>query len=502
MLWLGLHFPRLALDVLAPQPEAVAVIADERIVLADAVAEAAGIRPGMRLATAWAHLPQLTVLERRPDLEAAALNTLACWAGAFTPEVCQMPALSLLLDVGSCLRLFGGADALLQQVFDGCVAQGFGVHAAFAPTPLAASWLAQVSPGTHCFCPTTLRKALAALPVAVLEAPPETSARLNSFGLTHLADLLALPPSALMRRIGTTPVLAMSRALGDLPDPRPRFAFPPRFAQTLELPAQVDHAAALLFAAQRLVAALCGWLAQRSAGITGCMLWLEHERGKDKRASASRVELNFSDATRNPDRMRRVLRERLERYRLPAPVLAMRLEAHAPAALPGRSGQLFTTGAGSAVEPGSIAALVECLQARLGADSVLRPEVVADHRPECATRLRPWSLSPAITDTNTHAKSRSMSNAATQGQVPDHMRPLWLLPEPEALAEQNGRPQRHGPLQLIAGPERIESGWWDAGEAQAVGDVRRDYFIARSPRHECLWIFRTEAGWFLHGVFA
>jgi len=57
-------------------------------------------------------------------------------------------------------------------------------------------------------------------------------------------------------------------------------------------------------------------------------------------------------------------------------------------------------------------------------------------------------------------------------------------------------------LRLLAGPERIESGWWDAAEPDALGDVRRDYFVAISIRQEWLWIFRCRAGWFLHGVFA
>jgi protein ImuB len=55
---------------------------------------------------------------------------------------------------------------------------------------------------------------------------------------------------------------------------------------------------------------------------------------------------------------------------------------------------------------------------------------------------------------------------------------------------------------LLAGPERIESGWWDAAEPAATGDVRRDYFVAISPRAEWLWIFRSQAGWFLQGFFA
>jgi protein ImuB len=55
-----------------------------------------------------------------------------------------------------------------------------------------------------------------------------------------------------------------------------------------------------------------------------------------------------------------------------------------------------------------------------------------------------------------------------------------------------------GPLSLQDGPERIESGWWDAGE-----EVARDYFIAEDPRGARLWVFRQRGSrqWFLHGIF-
>lgn len=78
-------------------------------------------------------------------------------------------------------------------------------------------------------------------------------------------------------------------------------------------------------------------------------------------------------------------------------------------------------------------------------------------------------------------------------------RPLWLVDPPEALREFHGRPQRAGPLALLAAPERIESGWWDGL------DARRDYFIAVDGAGRWLWIFRDSrppGGWFLHGIFA
>ncbi len=51
--------------------------------------------------------------------------------------------------------------------------------------------------------------------------------------------------------------------------------------------------------------------------------------------------------------------------------------------------------------------------------------------------------------------------------------------------------------QLLAGPERIESGWWDGG------DIRRDYYLAQwaDGRHAWVWCEPGRQGWYLHGWF-
>ena len=97
----------------------------------------------------------------------------------------------------------------------------------------------------------------------------------------------------------------------------------------------------------------------------------------------------------------------------------------------------------------------------------------------------------------------SRPGEAPRGDATTVPRPLWLLASPENLSEIAGRPHRRGqPLELLAGPERLETGWWDAAEPGAVGDVRRDYFVARSPAAEWLWVYRDGAGWHVQGVFA
>jgi protein ImuB len=78
-------------------------------------------------------------------------------------------------------------------------------------------------------------------------------------------------------------------------------------------------------------------------------------------------------------------------------------------------------------------------------------------------------------------------------------RPTWLLHRPQRLITENGHPSFQGRLDLRAGPERIEAGWWDGEE------VCRDYYMATNPRGESYWIFREHRdsqSWYVHGVFA
>lgn len=292
---------------------------------------------------------------------------------------------------------------------------------------------------------------------------------MRSFG-----DLLRQSRAGLTQRLGSDFVLQLAQALGEVADPRPPFRFPERFEQRLELTVPEEEEAALLFGARRLVAAVAGWLAARSAGMRECRLLLEHRSRPD-----SVVDTGFAEPVCHPQRITQVLRERLERYALPAPVEAITLCVERIEPLPAVNGKLFKT-AGTAVA--TVAEVIERLRARLGVDSVHGLHSVADYRPECASRIAPEGGGDAF--------------------APTAPRPFWLLAAPRALAEQDGQLlMRQGPLRLLGSTERIESGWWDAGEAGAVGDVRRDYFVAQATTGEILWIYRDRAGWWLHGLF-
>jgi protein ImuB len=405
----------------------------------------------------------------RLEPERAALESVAMWLGRFTPRVSLEPPQGVAAEVAGSLRLFGGAADLAARIRAGLTELGFDAVLALAPTARAALWRAAAG-----------GLALEALPVAVTGAAPEALELASRLGVRTLGDLARLPRDGVALRFGPALLGELDRALGRAPEARVFFVPPARFDARLELPAQVTQAESVLFVARRLLAQLEGFLTARHAGARGFTLaLLRHDGG------AMRLEVALATPHRDAAHFAMLARERLARTALAAPVEAVRLEAADLAPLPGDSGSFLRDARSSGED---WARLVERLQARLGGEAVHGLALHAEHRPELAWR----PVGPPRTSAAPPARGatiRRPSAAPLPGEPRSAgPRPLWLIEPPRRLAEND--------FMLLAGPERIESGWWDGAEA------RRDYFIARSDA-SLLWIYRErEGGWFLHGIFA
>jgi protein ImuB len=384
-----------------------------------------------------------------PSLPADSLERIAAWACQFTPKVSLEPPRELLMEVQGSLRRFGRSHALLEKLRAGLSATGVDAALAAAPTPRAALWLARGG------C-----RVLEEVPVEAASAGGALEF-LRSIGVKTLGELLALPREGLARRCGPALVGDLDRAKGVLPEGRIFFAPPAHFSARLELPAPVSHAEGLLFAARRLLVQLEGLLAARQAGVRNFDLIFFFHREK------STVRIDLASPARDAERFARLLRERLTTIALVQPVETIGLEAGNFVPLAERTAGMF----GDALaEAEDWARLQERLRMRLGRGAVHGLALYPDHRPEFAWRsVEPGEWEP-----------REFRHPGP--------RPLWLLETPRRLATEE--------FLLLAGPERIESGWWDGD------DAKRDYFIAQCQGDSMAWVYREAGEWFLHGFFA
>ena len=383
-----------------------------------------------------------------PGLPNQALAPLAGWACQFTPRVAQAPPDALLAEVEASLRYFGGRDVFLRTLRAGLDALGMTASLAVAPTGLAALWLARGGGGS--------------LETLSLEATGFDLDFFRGIGVATVGEALALPRDGLAQRCGSALVDALDRACGRLPETYAFFAPPASFSARLELPGEAAHAEALLFPARRLLAQLEGLLAARQEGVRAFTLRLIHCD-----SSSEEIEIRLAGLSRDTTRLAALLREKLSEKKLQQPVEMLELHAADFAPLGPRTGGLFGD---PAREEEDWARLLERLRIRLGCEAVCGLATQPDHRPEHAwRRVEPGEWDP-----------REFRQPGA--------RPLWLLEQPRRLLESE--------FTLLAGPERIECGWWDGDEA------RRDYFIVEIQNRSFGWIYREAGDWYLHGLFA
>lgn len=470
-----------------------------------------------------------------------AFTALAWWALRFTPLVARVGD-ALVLEVSASERLFGGRTALIRQFLEPnrpvaqvAYAQGATSLIALANLQVHPWRVGQATPG-RVVVPD-------ALPVHTLAAAHAHLPTLARLGVRTWGQLRALPRGGVVRRFGAEVVDALDRAYGQRPELYPWLTLPDVFDAPLELTASVDSAPALLFGARRLLAQLLVWLRARQAGVLALeLLWeLDARRANTRHTDAHHqggqhgtLTLRTAEATQDMTHLQRILGEQLARVTLPAPVLYLRLRSLQTQPLGGESHSLLPED----VRKGdSLHQTLERLTARLGPQSVQCATPQADHRPERMQRWQPWQAGVASNGKNSAIKTGAggayknwargqkdskMSASEEAVGVVDvlptaDLYPTWLLPVPQRLVvrqspSRESIPCYHGELTLLAGPQRLETGWLDGEPAL------RDYYMARSPHAGLVWVYRerlaahTEAAsgpsdpgalaWFLHGLFA
>jgi protein ImuB len=470
-LWLCCHLPRLPLEVALKavddrnQPIAVfeQVKSRPQLLMATTEAQSQGIHPGLGINAALALCPHIQLMPRNPEGEHQALTALAehclrhytSWVSLNRPQ-------SLLLEVQGSLKLHGGLDALLNRVSTQVSHLGHQCVLATSPASFASWLLASQGLGRSVADREELRSALGTLPIEALGLSDRLIRRLNLAGVHQLRDLWRLPREGLIRRYGMELALRRDQALGlavDLPD---EFTARPRFRAALDMPMESREIAHCWPLIERLLVTLMEFLGDLDGAITGLLLTLFHPGY----TPATALTLELRKASRDPSYISLLLREKLDRSLLPAPVRSIALASDQIHRFVPETPDLFGHRLADSNEWES---LLETLQARLGPRALKFFASREDDRPERAFTLG----------------TRQTGSQA----VPGRRRPLWLLPK-----------SKPAPSRLIfeGEVERIESGWWDHSA------IRRDYRIARDQLGRRWWAYRDlsrPGNWQLQGLY-
>ena len=471
MLWACILLPQLALDAVLrrlPDPAAPLALVGGSAQLrtlhaVNAAAAAAGLRAGMRLTAAHALLPDFAMIDYNPQAEVHWQRFLAAWAYRHSSLVSAQWPDCIVLEVRASFGLLGPWPRIEARLREELAALGFTHRIAMAPTPRAARVLAGLRDGLAVDHPAAMHELLDRVPVRRALLPDDAGERLHRMGIRDLRAVRALPTDSVRRRFGLPLLEHLDRLYGSADDPLAYYAPPDHFDSRIELECEVESHTALLFPLRRMIGDLCTSLSIRDGGVQRFVLRLEHE------AAHTDVEVGLLAPEREPSMLFELTRSRLERVQLDRPVVALRLLARELPPFVPATRDLFDVRMQQSLPWPQ---LRERLRARLGDTAVYRIAPTCDPRPERAWR-------------------RAEENAHIDRAPIRPPRPLWLLSKPIPLRDPH--------LRIVSGPERLESGWWDGGEA------RRDYYVLETSQGQKAWAFAPpgeQGGWMLHGWFA
>ncbi len=492
MLWLALHFPQLPLELLAagnadPQ-QALVIVEDNRIYMRNIAARARGIECGSTLATAHSICTDLKFAQRDTHAERRRLQTLADTLYRFSASVSIQAPDTVLLEIDGSLKLFHGAQALSDAAVEVCQCLGHNAVARTGRTTWAAIALARSGEKHLADVP------LSAAGLELADIHPNVIERFANMGIYTLGPLLDLPNKALGKRFGRPLLDYLLMLTGERADPRKATTPAPAFERSLHLLQPISDKQDLHAHAMSPMAKLTGelqqWLITHQLGCER-LLW---RLGSHNQTHAE-VAVRFARGKQQAADMLRVSRLKLESAALPEEVLTVTLHAERLMPWTAASQALFQHHAAAAQEAPA-AEIIDELNARLGEGTCYGIQSRTQHTPESAwfaVQAHRLANLPSAPHPEQHSRSvrevgEPFDEPAASLLTQHSKRPLWLFDPPRQI--------QRSELELLQGPERIQSQWWQTPA------TCRDYYIALHRSGAECWAYVDEqTNWYLHGYF-
>jgi nucleotidyltransferase/DNA polymerase involved in DNA repair len=451
-----------------------------RVVDCTLTAAALGVRRGMTLVQAQAVATEARTVFDDPAADART------WAGVLE----ALDAASPVVEDGGLGRAFvemhgiAGDPAAWLGAVRGALA-GFDLppRVGFGPNRFVAHAAAYRGDGTICDPSAGAPAAafLAPLPLDLLclaelvgpsaKALDEgTRGRLRLLGVNTLGDLAALPHGPFVRRFGIEAARwhDLARGIDDRPlEPRARAL---RVDRALYGEGEANSEEQVLFALRTLVGWVVDDLSAAGKRAGRLVLRLECEDG-ETRELTTRV----AQPTAVPVTLFELLRARLEGVVLSAPVTGLRLAAEELAS----GGVALSLFAASDPDPDAVGVVLARLDAALGEGKALRARVVDGPRIERRFTLEPFTLEVLTCPELVEGRGPRPEPPPLAATATLQLRIAQAQPIDVRVID--GAPRFAGspPQQVVevAGPWRVEEGWWTPATGEGVPLVRDEYDV-------------------------
>lgn len=468
-----------------------------RVAFASTVALKAGIRPGMVLAAACALEPELSPHTYQPETDEKALAALGEVLMTVAPSFSLDGPEGLWLDAAAA-RLCGGEEPFAARVLEICREQGYWAHVVVGSELFTTRALARYSAKkTLVVAPGEGASALARLPLSALDGPEAHAAgSLAELGLTTLGEVAALPPPAVVARLGANGLRAQRLARGE---DDARYTATPLaevLEESIELEWPADSLAPLLFPLKTVFDRLCARLAGRKRAAVKLRLTLKLDPD-----GAQELPLTLARPSAMPRMLLDLVKHRLEDLKLENPVASVAVRVEESCEDRGQQLALGDAPQGDA----ALDVVLSRLATALGEDALFSPELKDEHRPESAYGA--VEFHPPERPTGLFGEHDRQ--ARTEAHVAEpHLaeRPTRLFPKPATLeVELDARGDllsarilgKRRKVVTLAGPERLGGEWWEKAP------FRRDYYRVFFEGIGPVWIFRDalDGRFYLQGMF-